>query len=112
MAQQGCCVVPVAAAFWAVSLAAPRGWLLCLCEPGAGSLRKATYRTRDGGSTWQRAGSVGLSGYARGVSFAAYGAGLLWEGRGTLYLTLDGGSPLAVRCLPSRGRRSTSQASG
>ena len=69
--------------------------------PGAGNQGKAIYRTTDGGRNWQRlllleiggrpAGGISSYGYALGIAFAPNGAGLLWESRGTLYLTLDGG---------------------
>jgi photosystem II stability/assembly factor-like uncharacterized protein len=69
--------------------------------PGAGNQGKAIYRTIDGGRNWQRllsleiggrpARGIPSSGYALGIAFAPNGAGLIWESRGTLYLTLDGG---------------------
>jgi photosystem II stability/assembly factor-like uncharacterized protein len=85
-----------------VSLVTPsRGWLLCAYVPGAGNQGKAIYRTIDGGRNWQRllsleiggrpAGGIPSYGTALGIAFAPNGAGLIWEGRGTLYLTLDGG---------------------
>jgi photosystem II stability/assembly factor-like uncharacterized protein len=78
-----------------------RAWLLCASQPGAGNQGKAIYRTSNGGRTWQRllalqigkksAGGISWYGYALGISFAPGGVGLLWESRGTLYLTRDGG---------------------
>jgi photosystem II stability/assembly factor-like uncharacterized protein len=78
-----------------------RAWLLCVGQPGAGNQGKAIYGTEDGGRTWQRLlsleiggrsnGGISSYGYALGISFAPNGAGLLWESRGTLYLSLDGG---------------------
>lgn len=70
-----------------------RGWLVCLGQPGAGNEEKAAFRTRDGGVTWQAVhGSISEYGYPQGISFAADGFGLLWESRGTLYVTRDGGA--------------------
>jgi photosystem II stability/assembly factor-like uncharacterized protein len=83
-----------------VSLVTPsRAWLLFAGEPGAGNQAKAIYRTINGGRSWQRllslggrpAGGIPSNGYALGIAFAPNGVGLLWESRGTLYLTLDGG---------------------
>jgi photosystem II stability/assembly factor-like uncharacterized protein len=88
-----------------IDLVTPRlGWLVCLGQPGAGNQEKAVFRTRDGGATWQpRAaaveyprrsvrGGIGGYGYPEGISFAVDGFGLLWESRGTLYVTRDGGA--------------------
>jgi photosystem II stability/assembly factor-like uncharacterized protein len=60
--------------------------------------------TSGGGKSWQlvanqpvvgrsRVGSGGLAayGYPQGISFSPQGYGLLWESRGNLYLTRDGG---------------------
>jgi photosystem II stability/assembly factor-like uncharacterized protein len=78
-----------------------RAWLLCAGEPGAGNQQKAIYETTNGGRTWRRvlavtidhatANGVSLFGYALGISFDVDGVGLLWESRGTLYITRDGG---------------------
>jgi hypothetical protein len=75
-----------------VSLVSPRrGWLLCLGQPGAGNQEKALYRTDDAGAHWQRlSGGFGY-GYPRGIAFASDGLGVIWESRGTLSLTRDGG---------------------
>lgn len=84
------------------SLVTPvRGWLLCTGEPSVGIQYKSVYRTSDGGRTWERLlsvvparpteGGISLAGYALGISLAPVGVGLLWEGRGWLYLTLDSG---------------------
>jgi photosystem II stability/assembly factor-like uncharacterized protein len=79
------------------------GWLVCVSEPGAGNQEKAVFRTRDGGHTWQAGafargmngpkerGGISLLGYPAGIAFAPNGFGLLWESRGTIYVTRDGG---------------------
>jgi photosystem II stability/assembly factor-like uncharacterized protein len=87
-----------------VDLVTPRlGWIFCLGQPGAGNEEKAVFRTTDGGRSWrpgaatvvyrQRRVHGGLSGYGypEGISFAPNGFGILWESRGTLYVTRDGG---------------------
>ena len=76
-------------------------WLMCLDEPGAGNQAKALYRSSDGGRHWQRLlqvpmtgrarGGIVSFGYPRGMAFAPGGFGILWESRGTLYVTRDGG---------------------
>ena len=91
---------------WAGSVAfvSPQhGWLVCTGQPGAGNQSKAVYETVNGGAWWRRLLNVwfepgrvhtgGLSryGYASGISFSAGGRGLLWEGRGSSYLTSDRG---------------------
>ena len=60
--------------------------------------------TRDGGQTWLAgAGATGMNdpkerggltimGYPAGIAFASNGFGLMWESRGTLYVTRDGGT--------------------
>jgi photosystem II stability/assembly factor-like uncharacterized protein len=105
---------PCALSRWAgdvqgVSLATPaRGWVLCVNLYGVGNAGKSIYRTDDGGRHWQRllntqlvnsgghqssisSGGIGLYGYPKGIAFASDGLGVLWESRGTLYLTRDGG---------------------
>jgi photosystem II stability/assembly factor-like uncharacterized protein len=79
------------------------GWIVCLGQPGAGNQEKAVFRTDDGGRSWRRGAAEinyprslihgGLSGYGypEGISFAKDGFGILWESRGTLYVTRDGG---------------------
>jgi len=76
-----------------VQLVTPRlGWTICLSQPGAGNQLKTVFGTADGGRTWQRLrGDLGSYGYGEGASFAPDGFGLVWEGRGTLYVTRDGG---------------------
>jgi photosystem II stability/assembly factor-like uncharacterized protein len=83
---------------------ARRAWAVCVSEPGAGNQGKTVYRSDDGGRSWTivanrplfrrpKAASGGLSsyGYPAGVSFSRQGSGLLWESRGTLDLSRDGG---------------------
>ncbi len=80
------------------------GWIVCLGQPGAGNEEKAVFRTTDGGRSWRPGasavfyprrnvhGGIESYGYPRGVAFAADGFGILWESRGTLYVTRDGGT--------------------
>jgi photosystem II stability/assembly factor-like uncharacterized protein len=77
----------------AVELVTPRlGWIVCAGQPGVGQQLKATYWTSDAGRTWRRLpNALSGYGYVYGASFARDGFGLLWEGRGTLYVTRDGG---------------------
>lgn len=87
-----------------LDLVTPRlGWVVCGGEPGAGNEEKAVFRTRDGGRTWQAGavtthlnhpqvrGGIWMLGYPQGIAFAPNGFGLLWESRGTLFVTRDGG---------------------
>ena len=79
------------------------GWLVCNGEPGAGNEEKAVFSTRDGGRTWQagasavgmnhpkQRGGLWLLGYPAGIAVAPNGFGLLWESRGTIFVTHDGG---------------------
>jgi photosystem II stability/assembly factor-like uncharacterized protein len=80
------------------------GWIVCLGQPGAGNQEKAVFRTTDRGQTWRAGAAVvvfpqrnvhgGIEGYGypEGVAFAADGFGILWESRGTLYVTRDSGT--------------------
>src|SRR5579885_619025 len=85
-------------------VSARRGWLLCVRILGVGNADKTVYRTDDGGVHWRRlahvgfaprqrrfAGGLHLYGYPQGIAFARDGTGVLWESRGTLFLTRDGG---------------------
>jgi hypothetical protein len=78
-------------------------WALCVDEPGAGNQGKAVYRLIAG--RWRRIawtsfpgpragshGGISSYGYPRGIAMADDGFGLVWESRGTLYVTRDGGS--------------------
>jgi photosystem II stability/assembly factor-like uncharacterized protein len=77
-------------------------WALCVSQPGAGEQPKELFVSSDGDRTWrllvnvgpqrrQRRGGIDISGYPLGLSFSKAGFGLLWEDRGLLYLTHDGG---------------------
>lgn len=77
-----------------------RGWLVCNGQPGAGNEDKSIYRTDDGAMHWRRIawtqsgkahGGIDSYGYPVGIAFDAEGLGVLWESRGTIYLTRDGG---------------------
>lgn len=71
-------------------------WSLCLGQGGAGNEAKAVYRgtTRvaytpmTGGHA---RGQIGSYGYPEGIAGGYGGFGMLWESRGTLYITHDGG---------------------
>jgi hypothetical protein len=74
-------------------------WALCTGEPGAGNQDKAIYRLVH--SRWQRVawavggnahGGIDEYGYPEGIAVARDGFGVIWEGRGTLYVTRNGGS--------------------
>ena len=67
-------------------------WALCVSEPGAGSQAKYVYRDVPNRG-WQRLAAKGLTvqGYAIGIAMATGGFGVIWEQRGTLYVTRDGG---------------------
>jgi photosystem II stability/assembly factor-like uncharacterized protein len=79
------------------------GWIVCLGQPGAGNEEKAVFSTTDGGRSWSAGasavncprrnlhGGLGGYGYPAGIAFAADGFGILWESRGTLYVTRDRG---------------------
>jgi photosystem II stability/assembly factor-like uncharacterized protein len=89
----------------AVELVTPTlGWIVCVGQPGAGQQRKAVFRTTDGGRNWHpTTGQLSWSGYAWGAAFARDGFGLVWESRGTLYVTRDGGArwtPKTTFALP------------
>jgi photosystem II stability/assembly factor-like uncharacterized protein len=86
-----------------VSFASPqRGWLLCVRMYGLGNAWKAIYRTGDGGKHWRQialakfggrhVSGLCVCGYPEGIAFARDGLGVLWESRGTIYLTRDGGA--------------------
>jgi photosystem II stability/assembly factor-like uncharacterized protein len=80
-----------------------REWALCVNQPGAGNQGKAVYRAESGG--WKRvawtsfpgpgghdSGGISPYGYPQGLAMDDAGFGLIWESRGTLYVTRDGGS--------------------
>lgn len=72
-------------------------WLLCIGQGSAGSGEKAVYRDAKR-LAWAFLGptlsSHGITpqGYALGIAMAADGFGLIWESRGPLLVTRDGGS--------------------
>jgi hypothetical protein len=77
-------------------------WALCAGQPGAGNQAKAIYRLER--SRWRRIawtplvgagkqhGGISSFGYPEGFAMAEDGFGLIWESRGTLYVTRNGGS--------------------
>ena len=78
-------------------------WALCVTQASAGSEGKSVYRLRANG--WKRVaytpfapprpggyGGISLYGYPVGIAMAQNGFGVIWESRGTLYVTRDGGS--------------------
>jgi photosystem II stability/assembly factor-like uncharacterized protein len=91
----------------ALSFASPtRGWLVCVTQGGTGFQGKEVWQTNDGGRRWQlrsrvhpigpprpglQLGNLPGFGYPTGVSFLPDGHGWLWEDRGWLLVTNDGG---------------------
>jgi photosystem II stability/assembly factor-like uncharacterized protein len=77
-------------------------WLLCTGVAGVGNQGKSLYRYTAHGIVrvaytpfpGRRGGYGGISayGYPQGVAMATDGFGVIWESRGTLYVTRDGGS--------------------
>lgn len=81
-------------------------WSLCTTEPSAGNQGKAVYRNLPNRG-WVRVactgffnlapcsahgeGGISSYGYPLGIAGAADGFGLIWESRGTLWITRDGG---------------------
>jgi hypothetical protein len=76
-------------------------WALCTTEGGAGNMGKSVYRLEASG--WKRVaytpgpaghgyGGISSYGYPIGIAMARDGFGVIWESRGTLYVTRDGGS--------------------
>jgi photosystem II stability/assembly factor-like uncharacterized protein len=77
-----------------------KAWALCAGQGAAGSMSKAVYRL--GASGWKRiaytpltgkgaVGGIAAYGYPAGMAMADDGFGMIWESRGTLYVTRDGG---------------------
>ena len=74
-------------------------YALCVYGAGAGNQAKAVFRWRNG--RWQRIawtpfgpggyGGIFTYGYPVGMAMSDDGFGLIWESRGTLYVTRDGG---------------------
>ncbi|MDP9260764.1 MAG: hypothetical protein M3O89_02205 [Actinomycetota bacterium] len=78
-----------------------REWALCTTQGGAGNMGKSVYRLDAKG--WTRmahtpfgpgrsSGGIDVFGYPEGIAMARDGFGVIWESRGTLYVTRDGGS--------------------
>jgi photosystem II stability/assembly factor-like uncharacterized protein len=67
-------------------------WTVCGSQASAGNQMKVVFRL--GVHGWKRLAADGLSsyGYVAGLAMARDGFGLIWESRGTLYVTRDGGS--------------------
>lgn len=84
------------------SAAIRNDWALCTTQGSAGSMGKSVWRLRAHG--WKRVAFTGFAppgkgyggisgyGYPIGIAGARDGFGILWESRGTLYVTRDGGS--------------------
>jgi photosystem II stability/assembly factor-like uncharacterized protein len=89
-----------------VESAGGRAWALCWGQGSAGNMGKAVFRETARG--WRRvaytpfgpsrvgpgraSGGIDAYGYPVGLAMASDGFGLIWESRGTLYATRDGGS--------------------
>ena len=95
-------------AYWPVGVSftdLKHGWVGCEGQASAGLGEKAVVRTTDGGRTWTllanangfydptvpAVGSISESDYLSGIAMRASGAGLIWEGRGGVQWTSDGG---------------------
>jgi len=73
------------------------GWALCGTQSSAGNQGKSVYRLTATG--WKRItatvgttyGGISSYGYVQGIAMADDGFGVIWESRGTLYVTRDGG---------------------
>ena len=73
-----------------------RSWSICTGQPGAGNQEKAVYRgTKRVAFTPPAShggyGGISIYGYPNGIAGTYGGFGLIWESRGTLYVTHDGG---------------------
>jgi hypothetical protein len=71
-------------------------WSICVGRPAAGNQAKAVYRDTSRVAFTPLAarggyGGIGAHGYPVGISGSHGGFGLIWESRGTLYVTHDGG---------------------
>jgi len=75
-------------------------WTLCGSQSSAGNQGKIVYRLTATG--WKRLtntpfptgtsyGGISSYGYVQGIAMATDGFGVIWESRGTLYVTRDGG---------------------
>lgn len=87
-------------------VSASRGWTVCTTQSGTGFQGKAIWQTDDGGAHWRlrsrvhpigppkpalRVGAIDGFGYVTGMQFLPGGQGWLWEDRGWLLTTTDGG---------------------
>ncbi len=73
-----------------------RPWSVCSGEPGAGNVAKAVYRGRKRVAYTPFAahggyGGISVYGYPVGIAGSYGGFALIWESRGTLYVTRNGG---------------------
>jgi hypothetical protein len=66
-----------------------RAWALCTGEGGAGNMEKRVYRR--GAHEWTLLYQRFDYGYPLGIAMARDGFGIIWESRGTLLVTRDGG---------------------
>jgi hypothetical protein len=78
------------------------GWALCTTQGGVGNMGKSVFRLTTRG--WRRVawtpfpdrsggyGGISVYGYPQGIAIAPDGFGVIWESRGTLYVTRDGGA--------------------
>ncbi len=83
---------------------AAQGYALCDGQATGGSQDKAVFTTADGGKTWTRrahalslggeGGDSGISinGYPAGIFFLPDGHGWIWQSRGNLLASTDGGA--------------------
>ncbi len=103
-----------------VDLVTPRlAWMVCAEEPGAGDQGKAAFRSRDGGRTWRMGaaatenitrGGIGIGGYPSGIAFSTNGFGIMWESRGQVTITRDGGTTWHAEPFPVSGANAASGA--
>jgi hypothetical protein len=73
-----------------------RPWSICSEVPGAGNVAKAVYRGKKRFAYTPFAayggyGGISVYGYPAGIAGSYGGFGIIWESRGTLYVTRDGG---------------------
>ncbi len=72
-------------------------WSVCGGEPGAGNEEKGVYRGKKRVAYWiagerpRGKGGLGSYGYVGGIAGSYWRFGILWEARGTLLVTRDGG---------------------
>jgi photosystem II stability/assembly factor-like uncharacterized protein len=76
-------------------------WVLCIGQGSAGSGERAVYRLTQQGwrrLAWATLGprlsshGISFAGYAVGIAMARDGFGIIWQSRGPLLVTRDGGS--------------------